>query len=196
MRKVSVNVYQFDELSDDAKKKALENLRYVNVDGACDDWYKWTIEDFKADLSLAGFMADNVRFTGFCSQGDGASFTGKVVNFKEFCKKTGFRFPVNHDKLMTIDLDIRISRQDWRYCHKYTVSANIYGYDNTNTDEVNGAMALERFVNDWEVEQADILYSKLEQEYDCLTSDDEVIETIKANKWEFNSNGKIWRDKQ
>ena len=195
MRQISINVYQFDELSDDAKKKALENLRHINVDGACDDWHEPLIEEFKEDLKAVGFKPDNVRFRGFWSQGDGASFTGKIVDFVEFCKKTWFRFSKNHMELMAIaaeNWDIRIEREDWHYCHAYTVGAIITGYG-LNTYEVRGAKELERFLNDWEVEQAGILYYKLEEEYNHLTSDAEVTETIHANEWEFLADGKLYK---
>ena len=195
MRQINVNIYQFDELSDDAKQKALDNLRYVNVDGACDDWYKPRIAKFKAKLKTMGFEVDNVRFNGFCSQGDGASFTGEVVNFMEFCKNTGFRFPNNHDKLMVVaneDWKIRIERVDWHYCHAYTVESVISGYAMQSND-VKGAHELEGFLNDWEVEQANKLYRELEQRYDCLTSDKEVIEAIRANEWEFTEDGEKYK---
>ena len=191
MRKVSVNVYQFDELSDDAKQRALESLRYVNVDGVCNDWADHTIENFKKNLTEQGFDVDKVSYSGFCSQGDGASFTGRIKDFKKFCMKTGFEFPKDNEKFMAIaaeDWDLSIERDEWHYYHSYTVTPHVRDY-HLNTDYTKAAIALEKFMGDWQVEQSNQLYKELEDYYFQLTSNEEVREAIIANDWEFWADG-------
>lgn len=42
------------------------------------DWYQFTIADWKQQLHEKGFEDADIQFSGFWSQGDGASFTARV----------------------------------------------------------------------------------------------------------------------
>ena len=75
MRQIAVNVYKFDELSDEAKEKVLEKHRDINVDDS--HWYEFTMEMWKEKLKEAGFDDAEIHFSGFWSQGDGACFDAK-----------------------------------------------------------------------------------------------------------------------
>ena len=73
---VEITLYQFDELSDKAKEKAREN--YI-TNWMRDDWYECTYEAMKEDgHHNYGFNVKDIRFSGFWSQGDGASWCGSV----------------------------------------------------------------------------------------------------------------------
>jgi len=82
---MQAGTYTFDELSDRLKEEAIEANRDINT---YHDWHEYAIEEFKSDLADEGVSVDDVQFTGFYSQGDGASFTGKVENMKLFLTKT------------------------------------------------------------------------------------------------------------
>jgi hypothetical protein len=72
-RQYTETVYQFDELSDDAKETAREWFR------GCDSPdLDSVVTDFCEILGHLGFTVESkdVEWSGFCSQGDGASFTG------------------------------------------------------------------------------------------------------------------------
>lgn len=58
--------------------KMLDKHRYIMVDDI--DWYDCIIDDFVADMADMGatIKPDDIRFSGFCSQGDGACWTGWV----------------------------------------------------------------------------------------------------------------------
>lgn len=83
MRTIETTVYTFDELSDSAKEKALDNRRYYYVEG--DNWWDWTYDDFIQGAALKGYsiLPKDIHFTGFCSQGDGACFAGSVRKTSE-----------------------------------------------------------------------------------------------------------------
>jgi hypothetical protein len=55
-------------------EKIIEKYRDINTDF---DWYNYTIEEFVGEMESKGLDIDpkNVKFSGFWSQGDGASFT-------------------------------------------------------------------------------------------------------------------------
>jgi hypothetical protein len=77
----------YDQLEDQAKKKARDWFRQ----GCCEDsyWSESTLDDWKETLMEMGFGYDkdsvDISFSGFWSQGDGASFTCKNFDFAKFC---------------------------------------------------------------------------------------------------------------
>lgn len=78
----------FEELSPESKQKAIEKQQDINVDD--DEWWEYTIEAFIEDMQeLYGVDVEegDVKFSGFYSQGDGASFTGEVGDVKKFLEK-------------------------------------------------------------------------------------------------------------
>ncbi len=77
--------YSFDELSPEAQRKVLDDYRDINVD--YEEWADPIIEGFKEDLlEIFGFDEVKVEYSGFYSQGDGASFTGYCGNSEKFMK--------------------------------------------------------------------------------------------------------------
>lgn len=77
---MTITVYKFDELEGRAKERAATKLR----DWATDhDWYENVYECAKEDGAKRGFEIEDIRFSGFWSQGDGASWTGSV-DVKQF----------------------------------------------------------------------------------------------------------------
>jgi hypothetical protein len=82
---MQAGTYTFDELSDRLKEEAIEANSDINV---YDDWHENVIEEFHQDLAKMGVEEVDVQYSGFYSQGDGASFTGKVVDTKLFLTKT------------------------------------------------------------------------------------------------------------
>ena len=66
-------LYTFDELSDSAKERAREwwrNLEAQDWDSSC------TIDDAKDCAKIIGILIDDVYWSGFYSQGDGATKSG------------------------------------------------------------------------------------------------------------------------
>jgi hypothetical protein len=71
--------FSYQELSPHAKDKAL-----MWFNGSLDyEWWDGVYENAKADGPERGFEIDDIRFSGFWSQGDGASWTGSI-NIKAF----------------------------------------------------------------------------------------------------------------
>jgi len=73
----TINLYQFVELSDEAKQKAREWFREVSSGNFNDFDFEYFKDDFINMMSIFGFEVDGVFYSGFSSQGDGASFAGK-----------------------------------------------------------------------------------------------------------------------
>lgn len=69
---------KFNELTKEQKTKVLDKLRDINVDG--DYWYDFIYDEYRARLETMGYYDIEFQFSGFWSQGDGASFSAKHEN--------------------------------------------------------------------------------------------------------------------
>lgn len=176
--------YKFDELSEKAQEKAIEHFRNINVDG--DFWYECAIDDRKEILKSLGFYEIEINFSGFWSQGDGASFTAKFsipeskIELAERIRKTKKDFP-NVDLSLFAQIDFFGSEIDcgnfdvYRICHRYS-------HENSISSD---SESMKEFARDFSQDT----YKTLESNYEFLTEDTQVIETIRANEYEFDENG-------
>jgi hypothetical protein len=176
---VTRDILTFAELNDKQKAKVIDNLRDINVDH---DWHDSVFEDTTTILTMLGFTNVDIRFSGFAHQGDGASFTGtfSVPKTKKEAKERLSKVKEYAPKVKLYDfVDMRfnkeekeaetllVGRLDSRYSHANTVSSD------------NGDLT--HFVRDF----SNYIYKSLWDEYDYLTSDEAIKETIEANEYEF-----------
>lgn len=94
---IETNQYEFDEdgrredgggfqlaqLDDRAKERARNWYREGGLDY---DWWEYTIDEWKTELEDMGFDGVDINFSGFSSQGDGASFTAKRFDFLKWAE--------------------------------------------------------------------------------------------------------------
>lgn len=77
MRTETVTLYTFAELPEEIQARVLAKYpREHFVDDSF--WYEHIIDGWKEKLDRLGIAVDNIWFSGFYSQGDGACFTGRV----------------------------------------------------------------------------------------------------------------------
>jgi hypothetical protein len=206
MKIVEVKLYQFDELSDKAKEKAR-------------DWFR-SVDDFDANYEPAETAAKllgiefgvrtislmsgktrqevDIRYSGFSSQGDGASFTG-TYSYRKGCSKAIRAEFGKDDELYRITDELTALQkkhgyklhttitQSGRDVHKYTMdTATII--DTPAQKEVEqryaeGMLGLMRDFAQW-------IYDGLEEEYNYRQSDEAVDEDIRANEYDFREDGR------
>lgn len=71
--------YTYAELKASRNARAVEKARQLLFDwSVTDDWYDDRISDWTACLETIGFPNAQIQFSGFASQGDGASFTADL----------------------------------------------------------------------------------------------------------------------
>lgn len=201
MRIMETKVYTFNELSEAAQKKALEACRYFNTDF---EWYDYTIADLTNILEILGFSEVKISFSGFWSQGDGASFTGNYTYNPEW-EKALLAYAPNDTKWkefgMALEclatklskqvkgsLQAEIHRDSHMYSHENTVSYNVYSSEDMYASIPDG---IEGSFKDTCKNMMRYIYSTLEKEYEYLTSDEAVKEMILANEYEFTEGGKL-----
>lgn len=154
---------KYDELSEETKEKVLKKFHDINIDH---EWWDPTIDQIKNELEDEFGLYDiEIKFSGFASQGDGASFTGKIIEFGKFLEKT------------KIESCIWFNRGSLNYVHENTVSCDFED--------------LESQIEEWRHNKCREIYHELETEYDYLTSDKAIEETLKINDYEFDEEGNL-----
>lgn len=193
MKKHEVTTYAFSELSEESKKEAVENLYDINVN--C-DWFECITENFKDENKY--FEVTKVYFSGFSSQGDGAMFEYSDIKNELLHKIINNLKTTNREKWILKQANIYGNgKHTGRYYHENSCSHTIdydcfvYGtrlYEVADKwfSEIESAI-VEEYRN-----VAQDLYRTLEKEYEYLTSEEVIIETIEINEYEFLENGKLY----
>ena len=199
MKTITTTVYSFNELSEDAKQKAIESNYYINVGH---EWFDYIIDEFKHNEK--DFNVDKVYSSGFHSQGDGAMFEYDGISDD---LKDEFIDNLNLSPMRTNWLKNNTSvsakgNQSGHYYHEKSCSHSIY-WEIDNGD-LHRSTNFYKWLERWLESFADMfenfvisryedkcieLYSKLSHSYDYLTSDEEIEDTIIANDLEFYEDG-------
>jgi|GEM_PF-3276043 len=187
---IEITAYKFAELDVKVQEKVLEDYRYVIVE-LDNEWYHPIIEGFEEDMLEYGIDPE-VSFSGFGSQGDGASFLSTTCDTDLLIRKL---YETGHDisenaLLDSKDYTIIIRRNDNHYAHENTMYVNYYsgGGIELFPDEEE---KLTDVVLEWARTKAKELYKNLEKYWDELTSDDEIMEYFEDNEFLFYENGKV-----
>lgn len=202
-----LTLYQYDELDEKAQTKARDWFR---TDWPDYDWWENTIEDAVQCLRLLGFIdlePKDVMFSGFSSQGDGASFTGAwhslscdVAGLREHAPTSKYNTPLRAlaDEIEDILRPLRavdahcvttITRRSHAYAHERTVEMETTYYDAADA-EMLASRSTDEAIDDWCRDCMRWIYQQLEAEYEYLTGDEAVTETLKANQYTFTKNGR------
>lgn len=192
MRTVRLKIYPFEELSKDVQEVVIKNFYDVNV---YDNWEEGIISNFKEEMGTIGFEVEEVKYRGFNAQGDGAMFIGTVSDFTPFYKNIDHRV-IKLIANKSITLSCTISHYG-RYTHENSMVVSLNYTLNPYTGRIyplieDELSKIEESINSLCKKKAKDLYNELEKGYYYLTSNEEVIETIKANEYEFFKDGKLF----
>lgn len=200
-------LYQFDELSGDAK----ECVR---------DWYRGLIEsdeladcnDWQAIAAILGIEFDTrpiemtngktrrepkIWWSGFSSQGDGASWEG-WYSYSKGASARIRQYAPQYKRLHAIaDTLQAVQRRNFyrlqatvtqsgRYVHEMTMR-----FDVSRTDDIDVSESDEETLCEALRDFARWIYRQLEAQWDYLNSDESVDESIRANEYEFTELGEI-----
>ena len=188
--------YTFDDLDDEAKGKARE-WWHGSASGALDyDWWDGLFEMATTAGKCLGIDVEDIQFRGFWSQGDGASFKGSYAYRKGW--RAALKAEFGGDTLVELER-IGLELQDIQRPVFYKLEAGVNmnsRYMSVNVDvygltDRQWTMRRESDVRDAMRSFAHWIYCSLEKEYDYLTSDEAVDETIKANDYLFTEEGEL-----
>jgi len=207
---ICTTVYRFPELSDAAKEKARSWYREA---GVTDDWWDAVYDDFERICDILGISLKTrpvrlmgggtcqkpcVWFSGFSSQGDGASFEATVRHAKGSAREIRSYAPKDETLHSIADRLQGTQRQNFyqltadvthrgRYYHEYCMTIDVMRDSPTGQAPVEGS---EETVVETLRDLARWLYRQLEAEFDHLTSDEAVEEGITINEFTFTDAGR------
>ncbi len=186
---------QLDTESKQLKDELIEKYRSINVDY---EWWDCIYSDLKIEMETKGISVNDMHFSGFYSQGDGACFIGRI-DMAQFLKVHQLE-----QKYMAAtffagqgELWANLDQGNSRYYHEQTVSASLVvdSYNNYEEDSTRYQVyeTMQKVLDDeWKDLEDDVnnicrgymqdLYRKLRDEHEYLTSDEVVWETIEANE--------------
>jgi hypothetical protein len=209
--------YTFDELSNQAKDKAMLDWQ-ANMDFSPD----WVIDDFKEQGKERGFDIDDVRWSLGFSQGDGAAWAGliRIPEFLDYHLKDDHPQQPQYMVLRELVLDGWVDAtafanyKGWRSVHSGIMEVDdiaVAGFDDTTKCSITKGVlqgadvvtlansidlphmvdTLQIWMADEASAYADELYERIRSEYEYETSYDYFVEMAEANEWRFDENGKI-----
>jgi len=183
------------EESPELYKKIIEKNYDINTEF---DWYDSDYDDIKTMLGFCGFNTPEIHFSGFSSQGDGANFTGNFskagIDFAGLAAYApGEEFFLLFATLLTDltkpfeDARFTLYKSSSRYEHENTVDIKDFAFE----DSLPYATIPEVEILDACRKIMQVIYSKLEKQYEYLTSEDAIYATLDDNEYYFNDMGEI-----
>jgi hypothetical protein len=194
MREITTKVYTFDELSDAAKEKAREWFRQdIFTDPT--DWAS-VFADTKEIASLFGLDIQNIYFTGFASQGDGACFAGNYSYKPGELKAVKAHAPHATGLHKIVEALHSIQRRNF-----YQITATTSHTGHHYNSWYMSVYSERKDGKDWAYDARDEIteqlrnfanwiYCQLEAEYDYQMWDEAIDKTIQASGCEFTEEGK------
>jgi hypothetical protein len=167
------------------------------------EWYDYLYTQFKADCLPKGVRVDNIRFSGFGSQGDGAAFDGQV-DIPTYMELQGLHETYPALYLAVVDDGSRIGvRQNHRgnmeiynyhvYANQTAPSGVFENLDQQAWEELIDAQEREVDFDDAVLkfcrELTAELYKDLQAEYEHLASKKSFIESCNCNEVLFEIEG-------
>lgn len=165
MREVTIKLYKFDELSENAKIKVLSKFHDINTDH---EWHDYILDDaLSINLKITSFDIDKGIIEGdFTDYIDGVIPAILSQHSKE-CDT--YKLALEYKE----KLDVIEARH------------NVTDDDDTYTEERHA------LADDMLPELLELYLSMLKREYEYLSSEAAIIEAIRLNDYEFLSDGRL-----
>ena len=211
MRTIEKTVYKFNELSETAKEKAIENYRISNDDFEfrsgdiiydCADIAELFGLDIRQTAKVNGkrekIYTPTVYYSGFCSQGDGACFDGCYSYSKKGALKAVKAYAPNDTELHGIVKNLQDIQKRYfyglrantahrgRYYHEHCMEIDVEhidGIDIPESVQEDLAECLRDFAR-W-------IYKRLETEYEYINTDEYISEELEVMDCEFYDDGEM-----
>ena len=213
---VETTVYRIDELNDKAREKARDWYR-TTVLNTTPHWYDRVFSDFEEICRILGITLKRrtrakrtrtnrgedppcIWFSGFWSQGDGASFEGRWEHAADSATEIRKYAPLDKELHAISDaltatqernggeLEAEVSQRGIYY-HEYTMDVEVSRDSDADAEPTTTA---EEEVRDTMRKLARWLYDQLRDTYEAESGDAEVDETVNANKWRFTTDGEYF----
>ena len=210
---VEKTLYRFDELDYSAQERAMEQHNEHSLDY---EWWESEYEYFVGQMEEFGVHIDQrvwtnsyghsgsepkINFSGFYSQGDGASFEASV-DLDAWLKAMGLHtvyrslYMAAQGRIEGCDIyKCRIDRTSSMYSHENTMYAEIEVWDSREWDNPSAKKVEEQAaqaqddLQQWAREQAHGLWVTLRDEYEYLSGREYLTEYFRDHEYYFDEEG-------
>lgn len=172
----TIKVYKFDERSDETQKKIVNEYRYINVEHQ--PWWDFSYESIKEEASIIGIEIKTRPRIPTPSPDIYFDDNNVTINGYYQYRKNSVKEIKHNKELHEIAINLQKIQQNLFY--RGTAKLTHRGVE---TDYKEIEIELKNFYR-W-VKQT------LDAEYDHLTSDQAVRETLIANEYEFLPDGRM-----
>lgn len=202
MKKEVIKVYSFNELSPAAQERACQQIGDSMTNSPW--WWTDTFDLFVERCKSYGMDVDenDIKFSGFCSQGDGASFVCDNIDTEKLLHTLGIQVSDGlEEKVLDYIYEVNIIRTSDQAYHEQTVHAELFIDEDALVEkEEEGiiqcihdiADTLEFKLEALKEGLCQQLYNDLELEYDYLHSAEFADEIAFDHKMLFLANGIIY----
>ena len=178
MRTIEIKAYQFKELDEQTKEKAIQNNYHISV---LDDWYDFTKHDLKeVGIELKSFDIDRGNYCNI-----------QIDYVFNTCEKIIESHGANSETYKIAERFIK----KYNSIQEEIDSLNDYENDDSDEEHLNKLMQLDKDLEDldeeYQKEFSQEALSMLKQEYEHMTSEEYIIDMFEANEYEFTAEGKI-----
>ena len=168
------NVYKFSELSEDAKQKALEAMYDINIDY---DWWNYVYEDAEnIGLKITEFDLDRASFVHADTILSYTEIADRIIaEHGETCEtyQTAKEFLNDRDNLVA----------------KYSDGVKLD--EVTEENEYDFDQDCDNLEEEFHKSLCEDYRIMLQNEYEYLTSEEAIIETIEGNDYDFTEDGEL-----
>lgn len=193
MKKVSVSLFSLNELSPEAKKRAIEKEREF-LSSQWDGEY--TKNDAKDIFTLLGYDIDKIYYSGFASQGDGACFEG-TWRASQVQPGKAHEYAPQDTKIKDLATEIEVFAAKYpelsfsvnhsghyyhEFCTTFDIADEFEMSDKDFNDIEKQLIEFSRALMKW-------LYRRLESDYFSDMEDEQIEENINANDRVYLASG-------
>ena len=208
----TVTLYSFEELSTTIQDNIISS--YIqDLPG----WWSDDVEErIRNEAEALGIQDFDFTWSGFWSQGDGVSFTGKLdfkrwlfilterlshEQFSALCGKTPQEIVRLQECERIIWGECLIERVTHQYCHENTVQVSEpdsrlgwderRGYPSDHELMELFGRGVQKQLKEWKNELCNRWYSELQNAYESITERDNIVKDISCKDLLFTSSGTI-----
>jgi hypothetical protein len=171
MKTKTINIYSFNELSEEAKQKAIERFYDINVNY---NWWELTYEDAEnIGLKINSFELERNRH----AKGE----------FLDSACKVAANILTDHYETCETYKTAENFLKEWQPIFDEYMNEESEHYESSESEEQLQELEsnfLESLLEDYSI--------MLQNECEYLTSEEAIIEAIEGNKYEFTEDGTIY----
>ena len=186
MRQIKIDIYEFDELSEETKQKVLNDNIEINTEMGF--WYDFVEDEFKNNHGLNGMLNFDLygREYLYFSNVD-------LIDKEKFINGFLNSSYINNCKILERAKKSNITKSKILNCLNIEISNNNITLC-TDNNNFNSIEEIENRLQSYLNNEYNILKDEIRKGYDYLISDEAITETLVSNNCEFFKNGTEYFD--